>query len=202
MKISALMAFAAITSLPFAFSVSGQIAKDGQESCRAYNKAVEDAQTAREVSRNYAKAVRIVSPLLGKSPNCYNLNYSFGLTLGHQEKYKEAATYLKKARQLNEKNQLNDNKIYNSLGWAYLLDGQYAAAEEAFGKALSDKVWATLAVDTKRRVLNNSGLLYIYMGRYDEAEKNLKRAATEFGSTLAQENLKRLAQARENNKRK
>lgn len=168
---------------------------DRQKSCEPYSKLVLQAREAR-LAKNASKAIAIVEQPLKQSPDCYILNYSYGLSLVESGDPTKGATYLKKAYDLRERDNINDYAIYNSLGWAYLLKGEYFLAAEVFDKALNGEPWAKISRETQQRVLNNSGLLYLYMGRYDEAEKNLKQAANEYGSTLAKENLKRLEESR------
>lgn len=191
MRLTRLIVFVSFTIFFASAMANAQTDSIQRNTCLKYESAVVNAGKARQ-SRSFQKAITEIRPLLQQNPNCFNLNRSLGLTFAEQGDFKQAIFYLKKAGELIDQAGSDDNGIYNSLGWAYMLDGDYSNAEEKFTRAQSEEIWQTLKVETKLKVLNNSGLLYIYMGRYDEAEKYLNRATNEYGSVLAKNNLMRL----------
>ena len=95
---------------------------------------------------------------------------------------KEAIEALERAAAIREQEKLNDATIYNSLGWAYMLDGRWTKAEAAFNKAKKNE--ALLSPSSKARLYNNLGWLYTDTGQLDRARAAFATASEDYGSAL------------------
>ncbi|MGF6549360.1 tetratricopeptide repeat protein [Paraburkholderia youngii] len=150
---------------------------------------IDQAKEARAAGES-KKAVSILEPIVKKDPNNYSAVFNLGLAYMDLGETSDGIDALGKAKNIAIKEQLPDKQSINSYGWALLVSGDYLGANNAFKEAESR--WSDLDDETKRKVLNNEGLTLTYMGRYSEAESYFKRAAQEFDSPLAKQNLKRV----------
>lgn len=142
------------------------------------------------VAGQASDAVRSMSRLTASQPNYYAAQYNLGLALAESGKTKEGIAALEQARAIRERDGIADATIYNSLGWAYMLDGQLAPAEKAFETARHNE--AQLSPESKARLYNNMGWLYMNTGRTDLARQSLQTAETRYGSSYATRNLSAL----------
>lgn len=139
-----------------------------------------------------------LSRLTKEEPAYFAAHYNLGLVQAEATKYPQAIASLERARDLREKNNIKDATIYNSLGWAYMLNGELAKAEEAFAVAkINEK---SLSRESRARLYNNTGWLYMSTGRYEEARKSFDAAAKDYDSSFARENLKTLSRLEESRK--
>jgi len=148
---------------------------------------LEAIKVSYKMTGNRAQAETALKTLIGKQPDYYAANYDLGLILADQGIYPEAVSYLETAKSIRERKQVKDATIYNSLGWAYMLKGdtQSALANFNTGKANEEK----LTLESRARLYNNLGLLYMSTGQYSESRQALQVAADKYGNKLATQNL-------------
>jgi Flp pilus assembly protein TadD len=118
-----------------------------------------------------------------KAPDQAATYNNIGVSKLTQGQYAEAIVNFSKAYMLDGK----DERISNNLAMAFALYGQEDQAMKLFGKTIGEAAaW------------NNLGYLYMTQGRYDEAERSLKKALVLNPKfyTRAQENLDRLERLR------
>ncbi len=141
------------------------------------------------------EAIGVLSALTKSNPNYYSAQYNLGLAYADKKQYAQAKQHLQAAADLQQKYRIVDPTLYNSLGWTYLIQNDYAHAEQYLGSAYKqfDKLPTP---DAKRKLLNNYGLLYLSKGDHAKAEPLLTRAANEYNSELAKENLTTLQEVR------
>ncbi len=159
-------------------------------------KSVVDMEQARQLrlAGNAIQSIAILEPVVGANPDYFSAAYNAGLAYSDLHQYDKAVETLSKARQIREKSNLSDATIYNSLGYTLILAGYPRQAEEVFLEGLKHE--NLLTVDSKRRLYNNLGNLYLNVGKYAEAEKYLADAAEKYQSDVARNNLRVLRAAR------
>ncbi len=153
---------------------------------------VETFANAREMRKKGEAdtAIEKLKAVIKKQPDYYLAHYNLALALARKRKYNEAIKHFEKAIEIKNKKNIKDPGIYNSFGWVLLLKGDYDRAEKYFLLALSrEKEFKKKEV---KKILNNLGFLYLYKKNLSKAEKFFTRAAKEFGSTLAKNNLNML----------
>ncbi len=136
------------------------------------------------------KAIPMLEELTARNPDYYRAQSSLALAYAETKHYDKAEARFKSAAQLQKKLHITDPTLFNSFGWMSLVNGDYKTAEVQFQNAERD--FDKLSPDSKRKLLNNTGLLYMYKQNYPKANVYLERAAKEFDSDLAKENLKTL----------
>lgn len=120
-------------------------------------------------------------------PDLYSANFNLGIAYAAGGKYSKAVPYFESAKMLQDKQNIKDPRIYNSLGWAYTLDGKYKKAEETFLIGLSKK--EGLSRDSQEKLYNNLGILYLTTGDLEKSKNAFSIADTKLGSSVAKENL-------------
>ena len=136
------------------------------------------------------KGVVKLQQLAQAQPNYYAAQYNLGLALAEKGDAKPAIEALGQARDIRERDAIDDFSIYSSLGWAYMLDGQFSAAEKQFEVARRNE--GQLSRESKVRLYNNLGWLYMNTGRTELAKQMLEIAEKNHGSTLATRNIEAL----------
>jgi Flp pilus assembly protein TadD len=153
-------------------------------------KELERAQALRS-NKQPEEAAKVLRRLLQEQPDYFLARYELGVALTETpEGFVKAIPELEKAAALKRKlPAVQDAHVLNTLGWAYLNNGQSKLAEQAFkeAEALPDQ----LNPNVQRRLYNNMGYLYLTTGKRDLSEKYL-RIAAEQGSEQAKLNLKTL----------
>lgn len=119
-----------------------------------------------------AEAIAVLKDVTTKYPMNGQAKYDLGLLYAEQKRYDLAAAELTAAKQAGVK----DPKLNNSLGWAYLSQGKYQTAVNEFELAVKSEEFAKLPVENQRKVLNNTGLAYAYLGQHSEAKQYYDRA--------------------------
>jgi len=143
---------------------------------KAVNAQVLKAQSLR-LHDQPAQARALLEPIVRKYPSNYLARYNLGLTYSALKDNSPAVAELSAAKKLNIDQHLGEPTIYNSLGWAQFQSGDYQAALKEFTTARSPEVFNKLPAASQRKVLNNTGLAYAYLGQSKEAEKLYKSAA-------------------------
>ena len=121
--------------------------------------------------------------IVNKAPDQAAGHNNLGLNYMVRGKYPEAILSFLQANELDR----NNSRIMNNLASAYLLNGDQDNALNIFKKTVGEA-----------EAYNNIGYLYMTQGRFDEAEKALKKAlqiSPRF-YTRAQENLDKLQEMR------
>jgi Flp pilus assembly protein TadD len=154
--------------------------------------SVAQFDVARRMQRdgNLKGAETTLRELTEREPAYFNANYRLGLLLADQGRYPEAVTVLERTRAIRDEQRINDATVLNSLGWAYLLGGDAASAERWLLEAKANE--NMLSADSRAKVYNNLGYLYMTTGRYPQARAVLETADKTYGSTFARDNLKTL----------
>ena len=141
------------------------------------------------------EAIPGLERLVKANPDYFSAAYNLGLAYSDLRQYDNALAMLTRAREIRERLSIADATVYNALGYTYVLSGQPRKAEESYLQGLKNV--SLLTSDSKRRLYNNIGNLYLNVGRYEDAQKYLGTAAQEYKSTVARENLKVLGTVRE-----
>lgn len=185
---TALALLATLLCLPASSSRAQDLPPEAQQSL---SRTVE----LRQQGRN-AEALSTLGQLVQEYPKNDRLQFESGATLFAQGRSAEAETFLKRTVELQEEQGRPSATSYNALGWVQLVLGEYPVAEENLTKALQLAEANPTARETTVKVLNNLGLLAIYQGNIDDAERYFRRAVDEFGSEQAQKNLRMVGRAR------
>jgi tetratricopeptide (TPR) repeat protein len=150
-------------------------------------------EQARELRRagKLDEAISKLNDVVRENPDDYLATYNLALAYGDKHEYNESLAAFKAATTIQKKYDIKDSTLYNSMGWAQLLATDYLGAEESFKTA--ERGFGNLSPDSKRRLLNNIGLLYMYKKDYNKAENYFRRSADQYGSSLARDNLVTLA---------
>lgn len=135
-------------------------------------------------------ARKLLEQLTRQYPDYYRAVYNLGLAYADAGEPKKAVETLLKADALRKRLAIDDPTLDNSIGWAYLLDWQYAKAEEYF--ALSLKNVNQLPKSSQARLYNNYAQLKIYQNNYPDAQKYLT-LSTAKGSAVAEQTLRQLS---------
>jgi tetratricopeptide (TPR) repeat protein len=157
------------------------------------------AKTGADQQASLGKALDAYSKAIALKPDNPAYHNNYALTLGRAKKFDEAQAELNKAAQLDPP---QAGRYYYNLGAVYVNDGQSAAAEAAFKKAIEanpeyadaqyqygSALSARLATDKEGKVIAPDGMkeaLEKYlsldpMGQYAEAAKGLLQA---IGATI------------------
>lgn len=149
-----------------------------------------DQAVAVRRSGDLDQARKLLQQLTAQYPDYYRALYNLGLVYADAGEPKRAVETLLKADGLRKRLGVDDPTLDNSIGWAYLLSGQYGKADEYF--ALSLKNVNQLPKSSQARLYNNYAQLKIYQSNYTDAEKYLK-LSTAKGSAVADQTLKQLS---------
>ena len=150
-------------------------------------KQLEAIKSSYKATGNRDQAEDALKTLIARQPDYYAANYDLGLILADQGNYVQAINYLETAKSIREHKEVKDATIYNSLGWAYMLEGDTRNAESNFNAAKAHS--ELLPRESQARLYNNLGLLYTSTGRYDESREALGVASGTYGNKLASQNL-------------
>ena len=168
-------------------AVQGEAADRFQPSIpAAQERQLDRARTLRRTEGG-AQSISVLETLVRENPDYYLARYNLALAYAESNDLPRAVTQFQEAQKLQDKYRISDPTLYNSLGWANLLRGNYVDAEAAFKKAESQ--FGSLPDESQRRLLNNMGVLYQYKKDYDKAETYFKRSAENHSSTLGQHSL-------------
>ena len=122
------------------------------------------------------KALEILKPIVAANPDYFLARYNLGLTFIAVDQPKDGIAQLETAQRINVSQNLGEPTIYNSLGWAYLRQGNYKAASVEFKSAQTPQVFQQLSPEGQRKVLNNAGLTASFSGQADTAVLLYKQA--------------------------
>lgn len=152
--------------------------------------SVAQLEVARRLKRdeNLPQAILVLGEVVRREPDFFKAQRRLGEYLVEQGRHAEAIAHLEQAVRIHEKEKVGDNGIYNSLGWAYLLHGDYHRSEQALLKARD----ARAPLDQRVKVQNNLGYLYMTTGQVEKSRKAFSEAAPNDRSGFAEEQLKSL----------
>jgi len=154
------------------------------------------ARVLRQVGR-YAESAVALRKILEQAPSYYRAQYNLALLYAFQGKNDDAIAAFDKALVIKEREGIHDASLDNSIGWFYLLRGDFATAERHLQSALAElEVDEGVSDSTRSKIYNNLGTLYLYMGELDRASDYLETAKSKFGSELATRNLDMLRDLR------
>jgi Flp pilus assembly protein TadD len=155
------------------------------ENASVADRQVSEAKSLR-IRGEYAAAEQRLNGVLQAQPDHFRATYNLGLAYSQSGRTDEAIQTLERAASLREKTNAQDFTIYNTLGYLYMRDGQYTAAEKQFLKGLQFK--DKLSPSSRALLTNNLGTLYLSQGKADKAAPLFKEAASA-GSASAKVNL-------------
>lgn len=153
-----------------------------------------EAKRLRE-SGHFSESADKLQDVVKASPEYFNALYLLGVVLTEEKKFKDSIPYLEKAAAIKTKTpRIDDAHIYNSLGWAYMMNGDFKKAESTFQEA--EKNVNQLNKEVKGRLYNNMGYLYLLTGKLDQSERYLTIALEKYDNKKAKINLNILQDAR------
>ena len=189
-----------LTSVVFASAANAQDTKDKYQSDIPSGDVVKfsDARLKR-IAGNSDQAITILADVVKRNPNFFSAQYNLGLAYLDQKQNDQGIAALEKAAALKRSiPSITDASIFNSLGWAYMLKGDYIKAEASLKEGELNA--NSLSDESKRRLYTNTGWLYMNTGRFNEAEKYLKIVNEKYDSKFARENLKIIDEVRSQKK--
>ena len=159
---------------------------------------LEKAERLRK-SGDYEAAISDLEEILNIEQRYYKAYVNLGLARYANSEYEKSLDALKKAVEIVREEEIQDYRIFNTIGWVNLEYGFYEEAEKYFKIALEHE--DKLEYDHKKVIYNNLGLLQLYIGDLDMAEKYLTIAVEEYGNEGAKRNLEIVHEARESQQR-
>lgn len=142
---------------------------------------------------NTESAIKRLTSLVEAQPDYYLAHYNLGLAYVQQGEYENGIGSLQRALEIKERKGIVEATIYNSIGWAYLKKNDYGQAEKFLQIGLEDVNQELMSETSKRKLLNNIGLLYMYTGNVEQSRKYLSMAVKRYNSALARANLELLS---------
>jgi Flp pilus assembly protein TadD len=143
----------------------------------ALTQAVQQARQLR-LQGNPAESAKVLGAVVEAHPNDFRAQYNLGLAFHGTGDTPAAIGALQKAKTINEKDKIGDATIYNSLGWVYLQSGDYTQALKEFKTAEKPQNFSALTPESQRKVLNNIGVTYAYVGEAKLANDYFAKAKT------------------------
>lgn len=152
--------------------------------------SVAQLDVARRLKRDekLPEAIDVLREVVRREPDFFKAQRRLGEYLVERGRHAEAIAHLEQAARIREKEKVGDNGVYNSLGWAYLLHGDYSRSEQALLKARD----AQAPLEQRVKVQNNLGYLYMTTGQVEKSRKAFSDAAPNDRSGFAAEQLKSL----------
>ena len=146
-----------------------------------------DAAVAKRRGGHYDEAIRGIQIIVSQVPNYYRAHYNLALAYADSGNFVEASKYFSSALEIRERERVTDLSIYNSMGWAKLLEGKPADAKKHFD--IAEKNFDSLNGATKNKLMNNIGTMYLSVGEPEKAIDYFERAEA-LGNTTAGKNAK------------
>ena len=135
---------------------------------------------------------QVYSELRTKYPNSFTIAYNDGRLLAQMKEYQKSAEVLAAALKTGEgRGQIPDPSIYNTIGYIYIMLGDFDQAIECFNKAAAPKIYERLSATTKMKLHNNTGIAMMLADRYEEALREFEQAK-QLGSRKAVENIEKV----------
>jgi len=136
------------------------------------------------------EAKSLLLDVLKSKPDYYRALYNLGLIYIAKNEAGKAVDVLTTAKAFWDTNDNlhDDSAILNTLGWAYLNNGNLDEAERYLKQAYDMKTKND--PQQNERILNNLGCLYLQEGKTTEARKFLDESKTQFNSSRANSILK------------
>ena len=140
------------------------------------------------------QAIALLQGLVGRQPDYFNAQFELALALSDTpESIGQSIPVFEKAAALKRGHpEVTDARVFNSLGWAYMYNGDTAKARQAFTEA--EQNLAQLTPQFQGKLYNNIGNLNLSTGKASEAKKSFAIAADK-GSQQAKFNLQVLEAA-------
>jgi tetratricopeptide (TPR) repeat protein len=155
--------------------------------CAAFRTAVE----LREQGK-FGDSLARFEVLRREHPGSFPIQYAYGRLLAQMRLYPEAIVQLEATAKLGPATPGFDPGIYNTLGFALLMDTQYEKALEWFGALEKSEHFSGQPKELRTKLYNNSGVAYLQLDRYREAQEQFEKAK-ELGSQVARNNLVKIA---------
>ena len=141
----------------------------------------------KRLAKDHEASKKILEEILREQPDYFTAYYNLALVYGSMEMPEEAIKNFEKAAEIRKEKNIQEYSIYNALGWFYMANEQYDAAEKNFLEAIKYEEFND--EQTNRLVFNNIGLLYYNQRKFDLAKKYLTIAIEKYNSTTAVKNL-------------
>jgi tetratricopeptide (TPR) repeat protein len=140
--------------------------------------------------REDAAAESLLLDVLKSKPDYYRALYNLGLIYVANNQADKAIPVLLRAKGIRDTNNNlhDDNAILNTLGWAYVNNGELNEAERYLKDAYDMKTKNDAHLN--ERIMNNLGYLYLQEGKTTEARKLLEESKKQFNSNRANSILK------------
>ena len=155
-------------------SVAGLFAFIFFGSASAQDAAIDQGRTLR-IDGNIDQSIQTLKEVVAKDPSNFRGLYNLAMALAESPQKDAAAGDFAKAIELGEEQGMPDPTIYNSYGWYLTQQGKFAEAQLQYDKGM--KYFDKLPDDSKQRLLNNIGLLYLQTGQIDKAEAQFAQTA-------------------------
>lgn len=172
----------------FALPVWSQSDKYQQEISADVVVELEKGRQLRRAGK-FEDATKKLSAITDSQPDYFLAQYNLALAHAQSEDYEQAVMAFEEALRIREEQGIAEATVYNSAAWTYMLAGDYNRSEQLFKIALKGENQELLSKESKRRLLNNVGLLYMYMGDLGQSREHLQKADSVYGGTLVQKNL-------------
>lgn len=177
--------------LSFVYNVDAQEDKYQKDINETNVELLEEARQLRK-NNNNVEAINKLRHLLEIEPEYYLAHYNLALSFLSINEYDSAITYFITALEIREKYLLPETSIYNTLGYTYYTIGDYSNAEKYYLEGIKEENQELLTENSKQKLYNNTGLLYMNNGLYKESEFYLQYSLDSFNSKQAEYNLDRL----------
>lgn len=145
------------------------------------------------------ESIEKLRAVIKERPNYYGAQYSLALAYIKHKDYDNAIECFTEALKIKDEEKIAEATIYNSIGWAYFMKGDYKKAEHYYLIGLRQESQSLLNDRSKEKLMNNIGLLYIYQGNLELAKTYLSMAKERYDSSLAQKNLELVSALEETN---
>ncbi len=179
--------------MSFSAHIFAQDALDVPDTCESdYSQALRTRRAG-----NLQDAAHLFHSVHEECGDSFDISFQYGRTLMMLREYDTAVEFLDGAIEIRERyvkesrQPVPDATVYNVRGFAAIMLEDFEDAVEFFGKGIDDDSYESLPPETKMKLNNNAGIVYLALHRYEEAEEHFIRA-DKLGSTLARENLTKI----------
>jgi Tfp pilus assembly protein PilF len=132
-------------------------------------------------------SIQTLKEAVAQDPSSFRGQYNLAMALSGTDQKDAANSAFEKAIATGEAQGMPDPTIYNTYGWFLMQQNKYAAAEQQLNKGM--KYLDKLPDNSKQRLLNNLGLLYMQTGQIDKAQAQFAKSASSFNNPGAQRSL-------------
>lgn len=128
------------------------------------------------------EAIPLLKSITEEQPIYYRAHYNLALAYTDSDHFEDALAAFKQAEELRANEKIDDPTLDNSIGWAYLLEGNYDEASKYFEAAIQQS--DNMSSFSKARLFNNYAQVKIYQGDLATAKLYLEKAIQN-GSSIA-----------------